>query len=231
MAYVATQPYRRIARSSSRGMASVDYRRCRRGMGATGSQIVGTVGGAASGVVTAAAAPATAAALGIGASLAVPIVGAAFAGILLGVEALMNSGCGEACVVTSQWANQAEPLLKQNLQKYLSLSPRTKSDQQSALNLFDAIWAGLVQRCSQAGLSTAGRNCIADRQAGACKWRDSSGACWNWHSGYRDPISNDTDVVDDSATAALSSAVAGVSSSSLVPLALIAALVVVGVML
>jgi hypothetical protein len=204
-------------------------------MGQSGSQIVGTVGGAASGVVTAAAAPATAAALGIGTSLAVPIVGAVFAGILFGVEELLNTGCGQACIVTSQWANQAEALLKQNLEKYLSLSPRTGSDQQSALNVFDAIWAGLVQRCSQPGLSTAGQNCIADRQAGACKWRDSAGACFNWFSGYRDPIANDTDVVDDSAAAQVSSAVSSalpdVSSASLVPLALIAALVIVGVML
>jgi hypothetical protein len=239
MSYVSTQPYRQFAGwrppSPRRASGAGEYRRCRRGMGQSASQIVGTVGGAASGIVTAAAAPATAAALGIGASLAVPIVGAVFAGILFGVEELMNTGCGQACVVTSQWANQAEALLKQNLEKYLSLSPRTTSDKQSALNMFDAIWAGLVQRCSQSGLSTAGRNCIADRQAGACKWRDSTGACFNWFSGYRDPIANDTDVVDDSAVAQLSSAVSsvlpGVSSSFLLPLALIAALVVVGVML
>jgi hypothetical protein len=23
------------------------------------------------------------------------------------------------------------------------------------------------------------------------------GACWNWHNGYRDPIANDPNVVDD----------------------------------
>ena len=223
MSYVATMPMHQWPGA---------VRQIRRyGMGATGSQIVGTVGGTVSPVVTAAAAPATAAALGITASLAVPIVGAAFAGVLLGVEMLMNSGCGEACVVTSQWADQAEAYLKQNLAKYFSLSSRTTSDQQSALNIFDAIWAGLVQRCSQPGLSTAGKNCITDRQAGACKWKDAQGQCFNWFSGYRDPIANDTDVSSSSDLSSLVSSVSAGNVSALLPLALVAGLVFLAVSL
>lgn len=208
------------------------YVRHRRGLGATGSQIVGTAGRFASPVVTAAAAPATAAALGISASLAVPLVGAAFAGILFGVEALMNSGCGQACIVTSQWADQAEALLKQNIQQYFAIpAPRTDLDKHSALNIFDAIWAGLMQRCSQPGLSTAGRNCIADRQSGACKWKQTAdslllqypgepqpGSCWDWFSGYRAPIANDPTVASTSAvgiTSAISSAASSLNISPL----------------
>ena len=106
-----------------------------------------------------AAAPAVAAAiLGMApAAIAIPLVGAAFAGVLMGVEAILHSGCGQTCVVTSQWANQAERLLRQNCDTYFAQSPRTTSDQQSALNVFDADWAGLVQRCSQAGLGQPDR--------------------------------------------------------------------------
>jgi hypothetical protein len=188
--------------------------------------VVGQAGGASSGVVTAVAAPAVATALGLSVSVAVPLVGAVFAGVLFGVEALLNSGCGQTCVETSQWANQAEPLLLQNIQQYFSLSSRTAADQQSALNVFNAVWSGLVQRCSAPGLGTAGRNCIGDRQAGACKWKATSnspwpggpaqGACWNWFNAYHDPIANDAGVVSLPGSALVSSLS---SSGLLVPLA------------
>jgi hypothetical protein len=192
------------------------------------------------------AAPAVATALGIGVSVAVPLVGLAFAGVLMGVEALMNTGCGPTCVQTSEWANQAEPLLLQNIQKYFSLpAPRSSVDQQGALNIFDAVWQGLVQRCSQQGLGTAGQHCISDRQAGACQWRQTAtspllkfpgepqpGECWNWFSGYRDPIANDATV---STVPQLSSdpigsiaAATGFSSSNLI-LGAAALLIILGV--
>ena len=211
----------------------------RRGLGASASQIVGASGSVASPVVTAAAAPAVATALGISASVAIPLVGAAFAGVLFGIEALMNSGCGQSCIVTSQWANQAEPLLRQNIDTYFKQSPRTASDQQSALRMFDAVWAKLVQLCSQPGLSTAGKNCIGDRQAGACKWKATAdspwpggpvqGSCWNWFNAYRDPIANDAGVVSDAVAAAqdvsqgVQSAISSVSASGVSPLLLLLA--------
>jgi hypothetical protein len=220
-------------------IATQDFGGWHPGLGDAG-QIVGAVGSTASPVVTAAAAPAVATALGISASVAVPLVGVAFAGVLMGIEAILHSGCGQACVVTSDWANQAEPLLRQNIDTYFRLPMRTQSDQQSALRMFDAVWSGLVQRCSQPGLSTAGRNCIADRQAGACKWHATAdspwpggpkqGECWNWFNAYRDPIANDTGVVSDT-QAALSSVGSVIGdSSNLLPLAAIAGLVLLGVM-
>jgi hypothetical protein len=33
----------------------------------------------------------------------------------------------------------------------------------------------------------AGKNCVGDRQAGACKWKDG-GSCWNWDIGYKQPL-------------------------------------------
>jgi hypothetical protein len=160
---------------------------------------------------TAAATGTAASILGMAPALAVPVIGAAIVGVTILVTVLLRSGCGQTCVVTSQWANEAEPLLSKNVLAYFETpAPRTRSQQNAALNNFDVVWAALQQRCSQAGLGVAGQNCIADRQAGACKWRQradspllsipgqpQTGACWNWYSGYRDPIANDPNVVDD----------------------------------
>jgi hypothetical protein len=136
--------------------------------------------------------------LGTSVAVAVPIVGAAIVGLSLGIQAILHSGCGETCIVTSQWANEAEELLKRNVAEYRALAaPRPKSVQQIAMANFQVVWNRLVEQCSQPGLSTAGRNCIADRQDGACKWRDAAGQCWNWWSGYYDPIANDRDTYGD----------------------------------
>jgi hypothetical protein len=136
--------------------------------------------------------------LGVTTTVAIPIVGAAIAGISLGIEAILHSGCGESCIVTSEWANQAEVLLRKNLTEYQAIpAPRPRSVQQIAMANFQAIWNRLVEQCSQPGLSTAGINCIGDRQDGACKWHDASGQCWNWWSGYYYPIANDTQTYDD----------------------------------
>lgn len=151
---------------------------------------------------------------------AIPIVGAVIAGISLGIEAILHSGCGQTCIITSQWANQAEPYLQKNIAAYFQIAPpRPRSVQQVAVANFDAIWNTLVQQCSQPGLGGAGQNCINDRKSGACKWKaigqpypgtPAPGACWNWFNGYRDPIANDTQVYDDS----IQSAAAGVTSAA-----------------
>lgn len=168
---------------------------------------------------TAAATGSAATILGMTPALAIPIIGAAIVGITIGITALLQRGCGQTCIVTSQWANQAEDLLKQNISAYFSLpAPRTYSQQQAALNNFEVVWARLQQLCGQQGTGDAGVRCITDRQAGSCKWRQTSdsqllqypgepgpGQCWNWINGYRDPIANDPNVISDAA-ALLSSA-------------------------
>jgi hypothetical protein len=185
-----------------------------RGLEATPQQIVGQVSSIATpavmGVLTASAASSLAAGgsgliLGMAPAMAVPIIGAVLAGITIGIIAILNSGCGQTCIVTSQWANQAADALEQNIRAYFALPiPRPPEAQAQALGNFDAIWARLVQLCSQPGLSTAGQNCIADRQSGACKWHQTGqpefpgqpnlGECWNWFSSYRNPIANDPNV-------------------------------------
>jgi hypothetical protein len=188
---------------------------------ATGSPTTNQIAAAAlnsgTGIVTALAA---------GASLTSPIISAAFAGVALGIQAILNSGCGQTCVVTSNWANQAEGRLKQNLEEYFSIpAPRPLSAQIAALKNFDAVWTYLYQQCSQSSLGTAGQNCIGDRQAGACKWKadappdypgqPAQGDCWNWFNGYRDPIAKDTNVISDAAYESLMSGGSTSASSSL----------------
>jgi len=150
--------------------------------------------------------------LGITAAAAVPIIGAALAGITTLVTTLIaNSGCGQTCIETSQWANQAEPVLAKNILAYFALpTPRTQSQQNAALANFLATWQALVNACGQPGTGDAGKRCISDRQSGACTWKQTTtspllgipgepqpGECWNWWSGYHDPIANDPDVVPD----------------------------------
>src|ERR1035441_7974689 len=194
----------------------------------------GIVAGAASVGVSAAAIG------GLLAASAVPIIGAAIAAATLIItQIIKNSGCGQTCIETSQWANQAEKALEQNIAAYFSNSPRYVSQQTLALANFDAVWAQLQATCGQPGTGNAGVRCISDRQSGACTWKQSStstllgypgepqpGECWNWFSGYRSPIANDA-VVEDSSSALVQGAAdtsasvlssLGVSSSWAVPL-------------
>lgn len=144
------------------------------------------------------------------AGLVIPIVGAGILAVTTIVAAILNSGCGQSCIVTSNWANQAEQALIQNIQAYFALpAPRSQTAQAVALANFDNTWNYLVKECGQPGLSTAGMDCISDRQRGACKWNQTSsspllqypnepqpGQCWNWFTGYRDPIAMDPAVPD-----------------------------------
>jgi hypothetical protein len=137
---------------------------------------------------------------------AAPFVAVAGIAIELLAAIGVGKGCGNTCITASKYADKAEALLKQNLDTYKALAtPRSKSAQTAALLIFDQVWSGLQTSCATVG-GTAGTNCIADRQAGACKWTNAAG-CFNWFVGYRDPIANDPNVVDDSATSTVSGAV------------------------
>lgn len=208
--------------------------------GAVGSSTVATL------VATGAVAGPVGAAIGAGIGLVATLISA------LGI----GQGCGQTCIETSQWANQAEPLLLQNIQAYFAQpAPRSQSSQAAAIANFMTVWNNLVTLCTQPNLGTAGQNCISDRQSGACTWKQTTtspllaftqygepapGSCWNWWSGYHDPIANDPDVVPDAQSALAqgeadtsASVVSGGSSSSLMlPVILIgAALVVAGMVL
>ena len=194
--------------------------------------------------------------------LALPVVGTAIAALIGVGIAIANcfKGCGQTCVEATDYANQADTILAQNLQAYVSSSVRFQSMQTAALNTFDTAWAALQQACGQASLGSAGQNCISDRAEGGCKWKASQGGwnadgtytpwgsagsgdvCWNWFVGMRDPIANDpfvqpdptaataSTVTDGTSTGALSSIASALSGSDDLPL-LIAAALVLGVFL
>lgn len=220
------------------------YRGVPLGMGITAEQGVSTAASigtplltgalAANAASTALATGTAATILGLSPALAIPIIGAAMVGVTIAVIGLikLSKGCGQTCIVTSQWANQAEDLLKQNLAAYLALPvPRPRSAQNTALSNYNVVVARLTQMCSDPATGPAGQRCISDRAAGACVWRDASGACWNWDSGYRVPIASDPNVADDSIAAKASGVFSSIGSGESMPLLLGAGLIVAAVML
>jgi hypothetical protein len=186
--------------------------------------------------------------LGLSATTLLPVVGPILGAAVMGLQMLIaNSGCGQTCIVTSQWANQAADKLQQVLDGYFALpAPRTEAQKAVAVAAFNSVWQTLEQLCGQPGTGNAGVRCISDRQAGACTWKQkyapvypgepNIGECWNWFNGYLGPIQQDPVVPDpvasDVATLA-SGSFLGTSAgggSDLLPLAAIAGLVLLGVM-
>jgi hypothetical protein len=144
--------------------------------------------------------------------------------LLIGPITHLIQGCGATCVQSTNYANAANALLEQNIAAYFARpTPRPMSVQAAFLANFDTIWNHLQQQCATVS-GTAGQKCISDRQAGSCAYTQPAssvppwgvppaGACWNWFAGFRDPIANDPNVYDDSASAAVSNAAAAVSSA------------------
>lgn len=190
-----------------------------RGLGATvtGSTIIGSVGGS-----LLAAAPF--------AGPAAPFV--AVAGAIADVMASfgVGSGCGQTCIQSAAFANQANAVLQQNIETYFSLpTPRAKSAQTAAAANFMQFWNWLIsgQACGNPNLGAAGQRCISDRQQGACTWKQpasavppwgtpAAGECWNWWNGYYLPIVNDPNTYDDSIASTLGTS-GGASSSIATP--------------
>lgn len=152
---------------------------------------------------------------------------------VLGVAALIQNFFGHpdcSKIAATHIVDQAEQLLKQNLQAWQSLPANQKNvaTQQTALQNFDNVWAQVVQACQQIP-GTAGQNCIGDRQQGACHY-NVSGNCWNWFVGYRDPIANDPAVLTVSAAATnlFSSLTGGINANLVIGIALIGGALIVG---
>ncbi len=123
----------------------------------------------------------------------------------------IGDGCGQSCILTSEWADKAETLLRANIDAYFSSTVRLTTSRDEALRGFDMIWGQLAQACGQVH-SAAGVNCTGDRQAGACHYHQTGespwpggpklGECWNWFAAYRDPIAHDTQAITPEALAA-----------------------------
>ncbi len=181
-------------------------------------------------------------------SAAVPFIGPALMGATLLAQYLIaNSGCGQTCIITSQWANQAADALQQLKDAYFALpAPRTQTQKALTLAGMNDLMKQLKQACGQPGTGDAGRRCISDRQAGACVWHQTKtpvypgdpqiGECWNWDNGYFQAVRQDPVVPDPTVADTVSSDLSNIfgggsagSSSSLWPLLLLGGLVYAGV--
>jgi len=150
------------------------------GLGATVPQLIGTTGQVAGATVgTLATTILSTSAIGGPVGIA---IGAGIAAIstLLAVAGV-GEGCGQSCITASNNANQIEQQMKDNLAAFQAGA----IDQATALANYSILWNAYKQMCEQVN---PGGGCITDRQAGACKWKDASGQCWNWDIGYRAPI-------------------------------------------
>lgn len=215
-------PIRHLIIPMGRGLGTATYSPTIQAAQQSGVTIAALIGGAVGGPLGAA-------------------IGAAAAEIGVALSDLL-SGCGSTCTEATAYANQAEPLLLQNVQAYLAEPVHYASVQAAYLANFDSTWNWLLGACGNPALGSAGQNCISARQRGACVsknatpggWQQVNGVwqyqfatgpnsgsnCWNWFIGYRDPIANDPTVVPDpvpgaSALAPLLSSI-GLSPSSTV---------------
>lgn len=121
------------------------------------------------------------------ASLAIPVIGAAVAGVVLALTLLFNRKGPKQKVATTEIVNKVAPLLQQNLEGYMA-GPRTASSQAQALENFKAGWQYVVDNCNVPVMGNPGQECVKDRQRGGE---------WDWFSFYHDPIANDPSVIPD----------------------------------
>jgi len=157
------------------------------GLAATGqqyAQIGVNAGGTAATAIVAATSKA---------AWAIPVVGAAVAGVAAALALWFARKGPHQKVATTQIVDDLESSpeygLARNLEAYMS-GPRTRSSQAAALANFDSVWAFLVSAdaCGSAEMGNPGKACIADRQRGGK---------WDWFAMYRDPIASDPDVQPD----------------------------------
>jgi hypothetical protein len=155
------------------------------GMGATGTEI-GTRITSAAGNIAGANAGSIAGTLGV----AVPVVGAAIAGITLAITMWLNRKGPKQKRWTTDIVNEMEPLLKQNVDAWKQSEP-SPINQAAALDNFDRFWGAVLQGCGDPAMGKPGVNCISERQrGGSAPWCPTGTGC-DWFILYRDPIAND----------------------------------------
>lgn len=169
------------------------------GLGSAGSSAVAGAGGTISSIGLVTANPVM---IAVGGLVA---LGASIAGALH-----VGEGCGPTCIQATNIVNSAEPTFKMNVTAY----QQGQIDQATALNNFNQMWLAIQQACG--GIpGTAGQNCVGDRQEGACKWKDASGQCWNWFTGYRDPLLQPSSVpYQGASTSGITSAISSIFGGS-----------------
>jgi len=179
----------------------------------------------ASGAAASAAAGGAGTILGMSVGLAVPVIGAAIAGVtaLIGMWISSNAKYHAQETATTKIVDEAEKFMQQNLDAW-NQSQKTRSEQAQAVANFNAIWAQVVQACNQQQYGDPGQRCIHDRERGGQ---------WPWPVYYLDPIQNDPNVQPDPVASAASGVEGALSSltsgGSWIPIALIAGLLLAAV--
>jgi hypothetical protein len=133
-------------------------------------------------------------------SMAGPI-GAAVGGLIAAGAQIakmlkIGYGCGPTCQEATQIVNSAESTFNMNVDGYES----GQIDQATAISNWNGMWNAIQQSCGQIP-GAAGKDCISDRAAGSCKWKQTAvgaskgypgvpkeGECWNWDLGYHQPL-------------------------------------------
>jgi len=105
-------------------------------------------------------------------------IGLAIAGVGIALTMLFSRKGPQQKIETTKIVNEAEPILRDNRDLYLS-GPRDQNSYQAALDNFDYTWGQVVSLCSNPNYGDPGQRCISDRQRGGQ---------WDWFSYYRDPI-------------------------------------------
>jgi len=138
---------------------------------------------------------------------AVPVIGAAVAGVCLAIMAIISRKGPKQKVATTQLAEDVIKVLQDNLAAYMA-GPRTRSSQSQALANFDAGEAFLFgpDACGSSEMGDPGLRCIFERQpVGTCTQAQADAAheplsdCgkYSMSRDLRDPIANDPNVKPD----------------------------------
>ncbi len=144
-------------------------------------------------------------------SLAIPIIGAAIAGVTLAITYFLqrNARYHAEQEAATKVVDEAEPLLQQNLSAFMS-SSKTAENKQAALQNFDYVWNQVIttltqyeQQFPEKGNEDPAIRGITER---------SLGGKWDWFAYYRVPIEQ-TPVTAASSTTPIADTVAGMFSS------------------
>lgn len=156
------------------------------GMGATGTQVASSITGTAATI-----AGSNAAAIAGTVGVAVPVVGAAIAGIAIAVTAWLNRMGPKQKRWTSQIADEATAQLQQVKSIYFS-TPYSPANQAAALGAVDQLLRAIQDGCGQTQMGEPGRRCISERlvRGGSAPWCPTGTGC-DYFTVYRDPIAND----------------------------------------
>jgi len=161
------------------------YRRVQ-GVGATGTQIAGSVTNTAASI---AGSNATSIAAAVG--VAVPVVGIVIAGVALAVSVWLNRMGPKQKRWTTQIADEATAQL-QEVQAAYAAEPYNPANQAAALAATDSLLEAIADGCGQTQMGAPGRRCVAERlvRDGNAPWCPTGTGC-DYYTVYRDPIAFD----------------------------------------